>query len=138
VKNESELDEDMTFLKVYNKLVKDSESYGLSTDDIVYQFLRNVLEPVCDLKAVYTKNMLAINFGCVDMTISLQVDEKKSIDIEKNFKCLPISFIEHILVKARKRFALLKEKALESEKRNKAALSKHFGSCENRCIIWMI
>jgi hypothetical protein len=71
MKNESELDEDMTFLNVYNNLVKDSKDYDLSTEDIVYQFLRNVLEPVCDLKVVYTKNMLAINFGIVDIKIDV-------------------------------------------------------------------
>lgn len=67
MKNESELDEDKEFLNVYNNLVNDSERFGLSTDDIVYQFLKNVLELIWNLNVVYTKNMLTIKFGSVDM-----------------------------------------------------------------------
>lgn len=108
MQNEPELDEENAFMSMYNNLVEDAKKYGLSADDIVYQFLRNVLEPVCDLKVVYTKGMLAIKFGFVETTIDVAVAEQEQITIDKNFKCVPISCLSEILVMARKRFVLLK------------------------------
>lgn len=60
--------------------------------------------------------MLTIKFGFVNMDITILNKGNEKINVDKNFKCVPISCLEDTIARAEKRFVLLTEKALESKK----------------------